>query len=50
MQGGGHYHHDNEAAFEDGTLDYLNLPAVEFGLRHLGRVSPFGIGVSLETG
>src|SRR5205823_3332685 len=23
------------AAFEDGTLDYLTLPAVEIGLRHL---------------
>lgn len=38
VQGDGHFHHDNEAAFEDGTLDYLNLPAIESGLRHLGRV------------
>lgn len=27
-----------EAAFEDGTLDYLSIPAVEIGLRHLTRV------------
>ena len=27
-----------EAGFEDGTLDYLGIPAVEIGLRHLERV------------
>jgi selenocysteine lyase/cysteine desulfurase len=27
-----------EAGFEDGTLNYLGIPAVEIGLRHLGRV------------
>ena len=26
------------AHFEDGTLDYLNLPAVEIGVRHLDRI------------
>ncbi|MEQ8675639.1 MAG: aminotransferase class V-fold PLP-dependent enzyme [Aggregatilineales bacterium] len=26
---------DAEAAFEDGTVNYLNIPAVEIGLRHL---------------
>jgi selenocysteine lyase/cysteine desulfurase len=26
------------ALFEDGTVDYLNIPAVEIGLRHLERV------------
>ena len=26
------------AHFEDGTVDYLNLPAIEIGLRHLERV------------
>lgn len=26
------------AAFEDGTIDYLNLPAVEIGLKHLESV------------
>jgi len=38
VQGDGYCHHDNEAAFEDGTLDYLNLPAVEAGLKHVERV------------
>jgi selenocysteine lyase/cysteine desulfurase len=28
---------DAPAAFEDGTLNYLNIPAVEIGLRHLDR-------------
>lgn len=27
-----------EAGFEDGTLNYLSIPAVEIGLRHLARV------------
>jgi selenocysteine lyase/cysteine desulfurase len=31
----------NEAAFEDGTLNYLSIPAVEIGLRHLESI---GIG------
>lgn len=34
----GHYLHDGEAGFEDGTVDYLNIPAVETGLRHLERL------------
>ena len=38
VQGDGHYLHDDEAAFEDGTVDYLNLPAVTIGLEHLERV------------
>lgn len=28
----------NEAAFEDGTLNYLAIPAVEIGLRHLEAI------------
>ncbi|HSQ27896.1 MAG TPA: aminotransferase class V-fold PLP-dependent enzyme [Anaerolineales bacterium] len=35
VQGNGHFLHDNEAGFEDGTVDYLNIPAVETGLRHI---------------
>ncbi len=38
VQGDGHYLHDNEAAFEDGTVDYLSIPAVETGLRHIESV------------
>ncbi len=38
VRGDGHYLHDGEAAFEDGTVDYLNLPAVAIGLQHLQAV------------
>ena len=38
VQGDGHYLHDDEAGFEDGTVDYLNLPAIETGLDHLERI------------
>ncbi|MEZ5283838.1 MAG: aminotransferase class V-fold PLP-dependent enzyme [Vicinamibacterales bacterium] len=38
VQGDGFYRAAGEAAFEDGTVDYLNLPAVEYGLRHLESV------------
>jgi molybdenum cofactor sulfurtransferase len=33
-----------EAGFEDGTLNYLALPAVEIGLRHLDRIGVDLIG------
>jgi molybdenum cofactor sulfurtransferase len=35
VQGDGHHLHQDEAGFEDGTVDYLNLPAVATGLLHL---------------
>ena len=38
VAGGGHYLRRDEAAFEDGTVDYLNLPAVTAGLGHINRV------------
>lgn len=38
VQGDKFYFHDRPEAFEDGTLDYLALPAVEIGLRHIARV------------
>jgi molybdenum cofactor sulfurtransferase len=33
-----HYLLEGAAAFEDGTLDYLGIPAVEIGLRHLSSI------------
>jgi selenocysteine lyase/cysteine desulfurase len=33
-----HYLHDGSEAFEDGTIDYLNLPAVEIGLKHVESI------------
>src|SRR5882672_6993455 len=44
VQGQAHVLSPNEASFEDGTLNYLSIPAVEIGLRHLR-----GIGIELIT-
>jgi selenocysteine lyase/cysteine desulfurase len=38
VQGDGYYLREGEAGFEDGTLNYLNLPAVEIGLRHIATL------------
>jgi selenocysteine lyase/cysteine desulfurase len=38
VQGDRYYLHQGPEAFEDGTLNYLALPAVEIGLRHLARI------------
>ena len=38
VQGRRHILAPGEAGFEDGTLNYLAIPAVEIGLRHLARV------------
>lgn len=45
VQGDKYYLAEGHAAFEDGTVDYLNIPAVEIGLRHLENI---GIGVINE--
>lgn len=45
VQADGHYLAGDAAAFEDGTVDYLNLPAVEMGLKH---VESIGIDVIHE--
>ena len=39
VQGEGwHYLVDGEAGFEDGTVNYLSLPAVEIGLKHIESI------------
>ncbi|PWH12105.1 MAG: hypothetical protein DDG60_14995 [Anaerolineae bacterium] len=38
VQGGKYYLAEGHAAFEDGTVDYLNIPAVEIGLRHIESI------------
>jgi molybdenum cofactor sulfurtransferase len=38
VQGQAHVLSPNEAAFEDGTLNYLSIPAVEIGLHHLESI------------
>lgn len=41
VQADSHFLAEGAQAFEDGTINYLNLPAIEIGLRHLENV---GIG------
>lgn len=38
VQGDKYYLAEGAAAFEDGTLDYLNIPAVEIGLKHIESI------------
>ncbi|MFG1919305.1 aminotransferase class V-fold PLP-dependent enzyme [Micromonospora sp. NPDC048898] len=38
VQGDWHRSMDDESAFEDGTLNFLSIPDVEFGLRWLGSI------------
>lgn len=38
VQGNGHFLLPDHAGFEDGTVDYLSIPAVKIGLDHLARV------------
>jgi molybdenum cofactor sulfurtransferase len=38
VQGDGHYLTPGSAGFEDGTVNYLNLPAVELGLKHIEAI------------
>ena len=35
VQGDAYFLDEGHAAFEDGTIDYLNIPAIEIGLRHI---------------
>ncbi|HUS16167.1 MAG TPA: aminotransferase class V-fold PLP-dependent enzyme [Chloroflexia bacterium] len=38
VQGDGYFLEEGEAGFEDGTINYLTLPAVEIGLRHIAAI------------
>jgi molybdenum cofactor sulfurtransferase len=38
VQGRAHILSHGEAGFEDGTLNYLSIPAVDIGLRHIERI------------
>ncbi len=48
VQGDRYYLHEGSEGFEDGTLDYLNLPAVEIGLRYLEEVGVARLHARLE--
>lgn len=37
VQARGHYLTPNEAAYEDGTVNYLSIPAIKIGLQHLEK-------------
>lgn len=38
VKGDGHFLVDGSAAFEDGTVNYLSLPAIETGLRYIDSI------------
>jgi len=38
VQGDGYYLAEGEAGFEDGTINYLTIPAVEIGLKHIESI------------
>jgi molybdenum cofactor sulfurtransferase len=48
VQGNRHYLAGNEASFEDGTINYLNIPAVKMGLQHLEQVGIELIGIRVR--
>ncbi len=49
VQGDKYYLADGASAFEDGTIDYLNIPAVEIGLKHLEAIGYEVIGERVRT-
>lgn len=38
VKAGQHHLAEDEAGFEDGTVNYLSLPAIEIGLRHIDQI------------
>lgn len=38
VQGDGHFFADDEAAFEDGTINFLSIPAIEMGLKYIESI------------
>jgi selenocysteine lyase/cysteine desulfurase len=49
VQGDKYYMADGASAFEDGTIDYLNIPAVEIGLKHLEAIGYEVIGERVRS-
>lgn len=48
VQGDRHYLAEGESGFEDGTLDFLALPAVEIGLQHIESIGMETIHTRVE--
>lgn len=38
VRGDGHFFAGNEVGFEDGTINFLNIPAIEMGLRFIKSI------------
>lgn len=49
VQGDKHYLAEGTAAFEDGTLDYLGIPALTIGLEHIESIGYGVISERVET-
>ena len=49
VQGNKYYLADGAAAFEDGTVDYLNIPAIEIGLKHIESIGYDVISERVKT-
>jgi selenocysteine lyase/cysteine desulfurase len=49
VQGDKYYLADGAPAFEDGTLDYLNIPALEIGLKHIESIGYEVISERVKT-
>src|SRR5919108_578325 len=49
VQGGKYYFADASSAFEDGTIDYLNIPAIEIGLKHMESIGYDVIGERVQS-
>ncbi len=49
VQGDKYYLAEGATAFEDGTLDYLNIPALEIGLKHIESIGYDVIGERVRT-
>ena len=49
VQGDRYYMADGASAFEDGTIDYLGIPAIEIGLKHLESIGYDVIGERVQS-
>ncbi|MFD1140916.1 aminotransferase class V-fold PLP-dependent enzyme [Larkinella insperata] len=48
VQGDGYYHDQDHARFEDGTINFLGIPAIETGLRHIRTIGIDSIRKRIE--
>ena len=49
VQGDSHFLDEGCAAFEDGTINYLNIPAIKIGLEHIQSIGLDNIKVRLNA-